>query len=116
MHRLRRYTIRLDGFVSLHAPLRGGELITRSLTFSGTSLFLNFATSAAGKVQVELQDVAGQPLEGFALDDCEEIFGDAIERPVVWKSGRDPGAVAGQTVRIRFVLQDADVYAFRFGE
>ena len=27
LHRLRRYTIRLDGFVSLHAPLSGGELI-----------------------------------------------------------------------------------------
>ena len=116
MHRLRRYTIRLDGFVSLHAPLRGGELITRPLTFSGKSLFLNFATSAAGKIQVELQDASGQPLQGFSLDDCDEVFGDAIERPVTWRSGRDPGAVAGQAIRIRFTLQDADVYAFRFGE
>ena len=33
MHRLRRYTIRLDGFVSLNAPLAGGELITKPLRF-----------------------------------------------------------------------------------
>ena len=45
---LRRYTLRLDGFVSANAPLRGGELITRPFTFAGTELSLNYATSAAG--------------------------------------------------------------------
>ncbi len=31
--RMRRYTLRPDGFVSLRAPLRGGELLTKALTF-----------------------------------------------------------------------------------
>jgi hypothetical protein len=113
---LRRYTLRLDGFVSAHASREGGELTTKPLTFSGKRLSLNFATSAAGKVLVELQDESGEPLEGFALRDCEEVFGDAIERPVVWKSRRDLAALAGKSVRIRFVLVDADLYAFRFHE
>ena len=31
--RMRRYTLRPDGFVSIHAPLAGGEMLTRALTF-----------------------------------------------------------------------------------
>ena len=46
--RLRRYTLRLDGFVSLAAPLKGGEVSTKPLIFTGSALTLNFATSAAG--------------------------------------------------------------------
>jgi len=111
---LRRYTLRLDGFVSVSAPMSGGELITKPLTFKGNKLTINFATSAAGSVQVEIQDAAGKPLPGFALDDCPPIFGDAIERTVTWKNGGDVSALAGKSVRLRFVLKDADVYALRF--
>ena len=45
---LRRYTLRLDGFVSAAANWRGGELLTKTLTFAGPRLELNFASSAAG--------------------------------------------------------------------
>ena len=113
---LRRYTLRLDGFVSVNAPMSGGELVTRPLTFKGNTLTLNFATSAAGSVRIEMQDAAGKPLPGFALDDCPPIFGDAIERAVSWRNGREVRAIAGKPVRLRFVLRDADVYAFQFND
>ena len=51
---LRRFTLRLDGFVSVWAPMRGGELITKPIAFRGNTLTLNFATSAAGSLRVEL--------------------------------------------------------------
>jgi hypothetical protein len=111
---LRRHTLRLDGFVSAQAPMSGGELITKPLRFRGQSLALNFSTSAAGSVRVEIQDANGQPLPGFALDDCPPIFGDTIERSVTWVKGRDVSALAGQAVRLRFVLNDADLFAFQF--
>ena len=38
---LRRYSLRLDGFVSANAPLSGGELVTRPLRFAGRRLLLN---------------------------------------------------------------------------
>jgi len=113
---LRRYTLRLDGFVSASAPMSGGEVITQPLTFSGTALRLNFATSAAGHLRVEIQNEQGQPLPGYALDDCPEVFGDAIDRPVTWKQHQDVAQLVGQRVRLRFVLADADVYAFRFAQ
>ena len=111
--RLRRYTIRIDGFASAYAPLGGGEIITKPLTFQGKTLAINFATSAGGSVYVEIQNAAGDPLPGFALADCHEIFGDAIEYAVKWQGGQDV-TLAEQPVRLRFVLKDADLYALRF--
>ncbi len=113
---LRRYTLRLDGFVSINAPMSGGELITKPIRFSGKALSLNFASSAAGDIRVEIQDAAGKTLPGYALNDCEEMFGDTIQRRVAWKTNADLLAIEGQTVRIRFVLRDADLYSFKFGE
>ena len=111
--RLRRYTMRIDGFVSIDAPLSGGEILTKPLVFEGTGLALNFATSAAGSIRVEVQSPDGQPLPGLALDDCHDVFGDALARPVVWKEAAI-GPLAGQPVRLRFVLRDARLYALQF--
>ena len=111
---LRRYSLRLDGFVSVNAPMSGGELITKPLTFTGTSLWLNMATSAAGSVRVELQDEAGTPLPGFTLDAAEELFGDTLDRRITWETGSNLSSLAGKTVRIRFVLNDADLYSYQF--
>lgn len=111
---LRRYTLRLDGFVSLQAPMTGGELLTKPLRFSGGKLLLNFSSSAAGDVRVELQDERGWPIPGFSLEECSPVFGDAINRPVTWRYGSDLAHLAGKTVKLRFVLRDADVYAFQF--
>ena len=77
---------------------------------------MNFATSAAGSVRVEIQDAAGKAHPGFSLEDSEEHFGDAIERSVVWKNSGDVSVLAGKPVRLRFVLKDADLYAIKFTE
>ncbi|MGE0761510.1 MAG: hypothetical protein AB7O38_31140, partial [Pirellulaceae bacterium] len=65
---LHRYSVRLDGLASLRAGYSGGEVVTKPLTFAGRRLLLNFATSAAGGVRVEVQDAKGKPLPGFSLD------------------------------------------------
>ena len=113
---IRRYSLRLDGFVSLNVPLSGAEVVTRPLVFAGDHLELNFSTSAAGCVRVELQDADGRALPGFGLDDCYDVIGDELARKVCWKGGTYVSALAGRPVRIRFTLKDADLYAFRFGE
>lgn len=111
---LRRYSLRLDGFASLRAGYEGGQMVTKPLVFAGRHLFLNFATSAAGGVKVELQTAEGRARPGFTLADCQELIGNDLERQVAWKGGADLGALAGQPVRLRFVLKDADVFAFQF--
>lgn len=112
--RLRRYTIRLDGFVSVQAPFRGGEVITKPLVFDGSQLQINYSTSAAGSVRIEIQAEDGDPLPGFALDDCFEIVGDSVEHTVRWKTGTGVASLASRPVRLRFVLKDADIFSFQF--
>jgi hypothetical protein len=75
---------------------------------------MNFATSAAGGLKVEIQDTKGKALPGFSLSDCEEHFGDTLERCVVWKNGTDVSSLAGKSVRLRFALKDADLYSIKF--
>lgn len=114
--RLRRYSLRVDGFVSMHAPYQGGEFTTRPLVFKGNELEVNYATSAAGSMRVEIQDETGQPIPGYTLEESVEHYGDQLEGVVGWKQGASVKQLAGQPVRLRFVLKDADVYAVRFRE
>ena len=109
-----RHTLRTDGFISVNAPHRGGEMVTKPLTFSGRELVLNFATSAVGSVRVEIQDAAGTALPGFTLADAGEGIGDDIERVFRWQKGSDLSALAGKPVRLRFVMKDADLYSLHF--
>jgi len=111
---IRRYSLRQDGFVSVNAPLSGGELITAPLTFEGNRLEINFATSAAGSIRVELQEADGNAIPGFALADCCEQIGDELDRVVRWESGADLRGLTGKAVRLRFRLRDADLYAMKF--
>lgn len=113
-NRLRRYTLRIDGFVSVNAPYSGGEFVTRPLTFEGSNLVINYSTSAAGSIRVEVIDANDQPVPGFALDECPEIYGDEIEKVVEWGERSDLSQLAGQAIRLRFVLKDADLYSLRF--
>jgi hypothetical protein len=110
----RRHTLRLDGFVSVQAPLAGGEILTRPLRFDGDRLLLNVSASAAGCARVEIQDAEGRPLDGFALGDCREALGDDLAREVAWRGGPDVSAMRGRPVRLRIALRDADLYALRF--
>ncbi len=110
----RRYTLRIDGFVSAHAPLGGGELITEPIVFAGTSLHLNVSTSAGGSMRVELLDIDGTAIEGYSLEDCYEIVGDTLDYTVRWANGTDVTALAGKPVKLRFALKDADLYSYVF--
>jgi len=112
---LERVTIRTDGFVSVHADAAVGEMVTKPIAFKGRQLFLNYATSTAGWIQVELQSPNGKPIQGFALANCEKMVGDRITQSVEWNSSTNLAALAGQPVRLRFQLKDADLYSLRFG-
>jgi hypothetical protein len=114
-HRLRRLVLARHRLASVHAGASGGEFTTRPLTFQGDRLVLNYATSAAGSLQVELQDESGRALPGFALADMPPLYGDELDAVAAWKSGGDVSSLAGKTVRLRFVLKDADLFALRFG-
>jgi hypothetical protein len=110
--RVRRFVFRTDGFVSVRAGATGGTLLTKPLTFDGARLTLNIASK--GATRVEVQDAGGKALPGFTLADASPIIGDFIEHTVMWKSGSDLRKLAGQPLRLKFELRDADVFAMKF--
>ena len=112
--RLRRYSLRIDGFASVHAKLQEGQLITKPITFTGKQLSLNFATSAAGMLRVEILNPDGTPIPGFTLADCDLIYGDSLDRRVSWKDQTNVESLIGKPVLLRFVMREADLYSMIF--
>ncbi|MEX0936842.1 MAG: hypothetical protein WDZ59_03205 [Pirellulales bacterium] len=108
------YVFRYDGFVSVHAGYEKGEFLTKPLLFKGRALEVNYATSAAGGIQIEIQDAEGAPTEGYRLEESDLLYGDHISHTVPWKGSSDVGELAGQPVQLRFVMNEADLYSIRF--
>jgi hypothetical protein len=107
-------TQRLDGFVSISAGARPGELMTKPLTFAGSRLVLNLATAATGLCRVEIQDRHGTTISGFRLDDCDPIRTNDVRHVVTWRGNADVSELAGQPIRLRVCLVNADLFAFQF--
>lgn len=105
-----RYTVRPDGFISLHAGSEEGTVLTKPITFKGNSLELNLSTAARGYVQV---DILGD--NDKILASSKKLTTDAIDKIVTWEHG-DLAALAGKPVRLKFTLREADIYALKFGE
>jgi len=110
---LERMTLRTDGFVSVYADYRGGEFVTRPLAIEGSSLVLNYATSAAGSIRFEILDPNGHPLPGYGREQTKLLCGDHIADVIPLQSAkRRPGqGLEARPVRLRFLMQDADLYS-----
>jgi hypothetical protein len=105
-HRIRRLSVRKQGFASMHADAKGGEFTTPPIKITGSKLLLNYATSAAGSLQIDVIDASGK-----VLATMEELYGDDFEAPVL-----DLSKLKDQTAQFRVKLKDADLYALRFAE
>ena len=112
--RLRYFSIRTDGFVSVSAKQEVGDLITHPLTFTGNRLILNCVSHDTGNIRVELQRPDGTPVPGFELEHSVPVIGDAIAAEVRWNSQARLSELAGTPVRILFRLQQADLYSLQF--
>ncbi|MCM8822757.1 MAG: hypothetical protein NC831_08145 [Candidatus Omnitrophica bacterium] len=108
--RLRRFTIRLDGFVSVNAKGDTGYFVTHPIVFDGDRLIVNYSTSAAGLVKIEVMDMEGKLIEPYTA----ELYGDSTEQVVEWKTGQDLSKIKGKPVRLKFTMKDADLYSIRF--
>ncbi len=111
---INRYSLRLDGFASLHSDYNGGELLTRPFVFDGKELEINYSTSAAGEIRIEIQDEKGKTIPGFSLADSQIIIGNEVKRIVAWKGNEDVSALASRPVRLKITVKDADLYSLKF--
>ena len=114
--------LRLDGLTSLNAPYSGGKMVTKPFIFKGEQLDINYSTSAAGHIAIEIQNPDGSPIPNFTLNDSSVIQGDEINRKIYWpgqKSKTDVGGpnlknLSGSPIRLKFDMKDADIYSIKF--
>lgn len=105
-HRIRRLTVRKEGFASMHADAKGGEFTTKPLKFTGNKLLLNYSTSAAGSIQIEALDESGK-----VVATMPELYGDEFEANAL-----NVSKLVGQTIQLSVKMKDADLYALRFAK
>jgi len=110
-----RYTLRPDGFISLHAGINGGKWQSQPLRYGGGELEFNVATSAGGSLLVELQNEEGKALPGYSFADSPLFYGDSLAYRPQWKGERRGILAEGQIFRLCCKLADADLYSFTFG-
>jgi hypothetical protein len=105
-----RASWRIDGFASLRAREKPGVIETHTFTSEGTHLFVN-ADLTTGRLMVEVVDaVTGQPLKGYEKESCFLEKCDGVKMAAHWKQA--PLLPAGRPVRLRFHLQDGDLFSY----
>ena len=103
--------LRLDGFVSLRGDSAESFVDTRPLLIEGRRLLINGVTEA-GKISAEITDASGRhALPGWSREECTTVTGDQLAAELVW-AGRELSELEGKKVRIRFYLENADLYSF----
>lgn len=109
---LERHVVRRDRWVGYSAGSRPGELLTQPLK-RGPRIALNLRTGSGGAVRVEVLSAAGGKLEGFSLDACAPLTGDALAAEPTWSGGRTAADIPAhhETIRLRIVLANAALFA-----
>ena len=105
-------TLRLDGFVSLTAGDKAGQVTTKPFVATGDRLLLNVDVSDDGEATVEVLDEDKQTIRGFELSSSIPLRGRSIEQTIGWTTKTDWSQLSGRKVRLRIRLHNADLYAF----
>jgi len=115
-------TLRHNGYLSLRAGIHPETLVTKPFVYQGNRLVVN-ADCGAGNIQAELVPAAPQPIVNLLGDApvpecsfklCVPLKGVGVEQKVQWSGDPNLRAWAGKPVRLRFRIENADLYGFRF--
>jgi hypothetical protein len=104
--------LRADGFAAIE-PASAGELgvvVTRPVKCVGSQLHVS-ADAEGGSVRVAVLGA-----ESLGLDACQPIGADVTDAAVQWQGGRNLASLRGKSIRLKFELRGAKLYAFGFGQ
>lgn len=106
--------LRRDGFVSAESYGKEGYILTKLLSFDGKYFFVNAdVRNADSALAIELLDETGKPISGFTKEDCLLIKGiNSTKQMVTWKGHKDLSSLEGRAIRVKFYLQQGDLYSF----
>jgi hypothetical protein len=126
-------TLPVDNFVSLDATSEG-YVVTRLTRLRGSALHVYGSTgviaaedkpenntwsrlysksdNGQGEIRVEIEDVQGKPLPGYSWQECQPIKGTFADRVVRWNGKRGIKQLDGQSVKLKFVLENAKLFSY----
>ena len=89
-------------------------MVTEKLSFDGKYFFVNAdVRNADSALAIELLDETGKPISGFTKEDCLLIKGiNSTKQMVTWKGHKDLSSLEGRAIRVKFYLQQGDLYSF----
>lgn len=99
--------LRRDGFASMSGT---GTLMTEPVRFTGRHLFVN----AKGRLRAEVLDGEGRPIAPFTLENAvaTDAAADGTKQRLTWKGVDDLSSLAETPVRIRFTVENGELFAF----
>ncbi len=89
-----------------------GMLLTRPFICEGNSLQINCACPE-GTLKVEVLNTVGKIYKGFEKDACVAFTGDALQHEIKWNNKKNLSRLKGKDIRLRFYLQNAELYSFQ---
>jgi hypothetical protein len=103
----------LDRFISQSAKDELGTITTKAFKFEGFTLQVN-VDAGDGRFYAEILDADGKPIPGFTVNEAR-IFGgvDQLRLEPWWKGQKDLTSLKGKTIRLKFYLNNAKLYAFQ---
>ena len=102
----------LDRFISQGAGDKLGTITTKPFVLEGDTLQVN-VDATDGRFYAEILDADGKPIPGFTVNEAR-IFGgvDQLSLEPWWKGQKDLSSLEGKTIRLKFYLYNAKMYAF----
>jgi hypothetical protein len=103
----------LDRFICQQAKDELGTITTKPFKLQGDTLEVN-VDAKEGRFYAEVLDADGKPISGFAAEQARSYDGiDALRLEPQWQSSKDLSPLRGKTIRLKFYLRNAKLYAFQ---
>ena len=101
-----------ERFVGIKSDPSGKKsyVVTRPLVWPGGDLVIN-ADADGGSMKVRVTDLDRKVVNGLTWDACEALEGDGVRHKVTWDGGNMDG-LKGKLLRLEFVFENADLFAF----
>ncbi len=105
-------TLPLDRFISQQAGDRLGTITTKPFELEGDTLQVN-VDAGSGTFYTEVLNKKGKPIPGFTAKEAIYCDVDALRLKPEWKNNKDLSVLKGKTIRLKFYLRNAKLYAFQ---
>lgn len=111
-----RAVAKRDRLVSVSPTKSVGHLVTPPIPFKGQRLVINAVAHPGGHVRIGLLDKDGQTIPQHGVADCQPLEGDQLQGTISWVDGESVSTLAGQEIRLRIELLNADLFSVQFQE